>query len=339
MTPKKSSPVPPLKVRDSEPSPIELEVYLKAYLSNKSRTPPRSTKSRIMPYIAALRVEAAAIKDYKTASRLSQAEQDLRAYFQTEMHHDRAVRAVQTPATPSAGLSLRLESATRRFEHEIAEFTRQRRDLIQQLRLAHEFERTEFHRHWSDPESLKAYTKASPQLLQLREIERRKVLILDYDGAEEVRQVADRLEAHETAVAHEKVRQGVATALGHMEKRHRMELDAAERLTAKKLCHLRNERDAVVIPLERQLKKAEKREEMEPGVIRALSSRGRRCRSPRYEGDDVDLATPRTYTKIMRMRTATGVGRLPVEADPESSRRSASRRSHSAQRDRFRFQT
>jgi hypothetical protein len=44
----------------------------------------------------------------RTAFRLSQAEQELRAYFQAEMHlQDRAIRAVQAPPTPAAELTQR----------------------------------------------------------------------------------------------------------------------------------------------------------------------------------------------------------------------------------------
>jgi hypothetical protein len=327
--------VPPIRIAEVPSFAAELNSHLTAYLTNKSRKPPRESKSRLLPYIAALRVEAAERKEYKTASRLAQAERELRAYFQSEMHHDRAVRAVQTPATPSSGLALRLQSATRRFDNEIADFTRSRKQFMQELRLAQEFELKEFHDRWADPECLKAYTKASPSLLQLREIERRKVLLMDYDGADEVRKVADRVEAEETALAQEKIRKGREIQLAQMEKRHKMEFDAAERLTEKKLCHLRTEKDSMVLPLQKQIAKAAKREELEPVVIRAFSSRGRRNRSPRYEGDDVDLASPRTYTKVMRMRTSTGVKRLKVDgADPDSPRRTASRRSQSVKRNR-----
>jgi hypothetical protein len=41
-------------------------------------------KCRIMPCIAALRVEGVGVRDYETAFRLSQAEQELCTYFQTE---------------------------------------------------------------------------------------------------------------------------------------------------------------------------------------------------------------------------------------------------------------
>jgi hypothetical protein len=144
--------------------------------------------------------------------------------------------------------------------------------------------------------------------------------------------VADRVEAQETAAAHGRIQQAMGLQLANMQKRYRMEIDAAERLTAKRLCHLRTERSAVVVPLQRQLTKAEKREEMEPDVISALSGRGRQNRAPRYEGDDVDLASPRTYGKVLRMKMSTGARGLRVDAPDADARRSASRRSQSAQR-------
>jgi hypothetical protein len=198
---------------------------------------------------------------------------------------------------------------------------------MQQLRAAHGFELAEFRARWAAPEALTAYAKASPQLLQLREIERRRALLLDYDGAEEARRAADAAEAAETAAAHARIRDAMAAQLAQLQRRQRTEAEAAERLTERRLCHLRGERDAVLAPLERQLAKAERREALAPRAIAALSGRGRRCRSPRDDGDDVDLATPRTYAAIMRMRAATGARPLPVAAGGGGS----ARRSRSAQ--------
>jgi hypothetical protein len=129
-TPRPVSPIPIATTGD-------LDSCLNAYLSSKSRKPPPSVKSRLLPHIAARRIAAAEAKDYKTALRLSQAEQELRSYFQSMMHHDRAVRAVQTPATPSTGLTERLQSAAHRFDRDIADFVRTREEFMQQLRLAH----------------------------------------------------------------------------------------------------------------------------------------------------------------------------------------------------------
>jgi hypothetical protein len=325
----------PIRIESLPATSIELDGYLNAYLSKKCCLPPRSVKSQLMPHIAALRVEAAEHRDYKTAARLSQAEQELRSYFQSEMHHDRAVRVVQTPATTASGLSERLQAAIDKFDQDIAEYTQSRNEFMEELRLAHEFEMKEFHERWADPECLKAYTKASPHLLQLREIERRKVLLMDYDGAEETRKAADRVESEETAIANAKIQQGMAMQLAQIKKRHQMEIDAAERLTEKKLCHLRTQKSSIVVPLQKQLAKAERREEMEPVVIRALSNRGRQVRAPRYEGDDVDLASSRTYSKVLRMRMSSAARRLQVDGGDGESRAPTSRRSPSAQRNRI----
>jgi hypothetical protein len=219
----------------------------------------------------------------------------------------------------------------RRFDREIAEFTQSRKHFMRKLRNTHEREIIEFNEHWTNPASLKAYTKASPQLLQLREIERRKVLLMDYDGADTTRQVADRTEEAETAAARERLQRGMALQLAQMQRRHQMEIDAAERFAEKKLCHLRNERNAVVIPLQKQLMKAEKREERVPDVIRAISSRGPRCRSPRYEGDDIDLAPPKAYGKLLKMRLGTGARSLRIDSPTAGSpKRAQSARRNSA---------
>jgi hypothetical protein len=311
--------IPPVQI-STEPTFVteDPRTYIDAYLENPSKKPPPSLKSQILPILAHRRIEAASIKDYSTASRLSRAEQDLRAYFQSVQNFGRAVRSVRTIATPSKDLSSRLQDAQQRHEQQIEQWTREREKAVADLRLAHEYELKELREKWEDPEALKAFNKPSTQLLQLREIERRKVVLMDYDSAEETKRQADTLEREETARARDRIGVAMQRNLEQVRRRQQMEIEAAERLTGKKLRHLEKERDSEIGALERQVKKAENREKNEPGAISAKCNRGQRDRSPRYEGDDVALASPRTFRQMYQLRAGNGVQKLqlsPVTAD------------------------
>jgi hypothetical protein len=327
-------PVPTITITP-EPTFVTADppAYIDDYLANPKRKPPLSAKSRILPILAHRRIEAAAAKEYITAARLARAEKDLRDYFHSLENRDRAVRSVETAATPSSGLISRLQTTWRRFEHKIEHVRRERENAMAELRLSHEHELKEFQEKWASPGALKPFSKPSPNLLQLREIERRKVLLMDYEGAEQTRRQADLLEMEETARARDRIIRGRQSNVEQIRRRQQMEIEAADRLTRKKLCHLENERDAAVVPLRRQLERAKQRERNEPDVIRVKHDRGQRERSPRDEGDDVDLPSPRTFRRISHMRAAVVSHRLSVGGGTGDERSETKRRrAHSVQR-------
>jgi hypothetical protein len=193
------------------------------------------------------------------------------------------------------------------------------------LKVKHECELAELKEKWENPATLALYSKPSPRLLQLRDIERKKVLLVDYFGAEETKRIADALERDETIQAQQRIAKIQEKQFEQLAKRQKMELDAAGRFTHKQLCHLRLERAAILNPLEKQIKKAEVREKHEDKAIDAKTKRGRRDRAPVYEGDDLDLASPRTFRTIYRMRTSTGANLLNVQQEANTSRRSTAR--------------
>jgi hypothetical protein len=311
----------------------DTQEYIDAYLKNPSKKPPVWLKSQILPVLAHQRIEAASARDYPTASRLSRAEQELRTYFQSAQNRARAVRSVHTTATPSNDLSSRLQETQQRYDTQIEQCRREREEAVADLRLAHEYELKELHEKWEGPEALKAFNKPSPQLLQLREIERRKVVLMDYDGAEETKRHVDMLEHEETERARERMGLAMQRNIEQVRGRQQMEIEAADRLTGKKLRHLEKERDLEIDTLERQVKKAKNRERNEPGTIRAKCKRAQRERSPRYEGDDVALASPRTFRQMYQLRAVNGVQKLQVGAmTVDDSPGTKSRRPVSVQR-------
>jgi hypothetical protein len=282
------------------------------YLANPNKKPPPSIKSHIFPVLAHRRMEAEANKDYATAARLARAEKDLWDYFHSLASRERAVRSVETAATSSSDLVSRLQTLRQQFEQAIEQLRRERENLMAELRLSHEYELKEFQQMWEHSEALKSFAKPSPALLQLREIERRKVELMDYEGAEQMKKCADLLEREETNQAHDRIVRGRKSKFNQIRRRQQMEIEAADRMTHKKLFRLQNERDAVLGPIERQLQKAKEREKNEPEVIRTRHERGQGDRSPKDEGDDVDLPSLRTVRRIYRMKVAAGPQRLDV---------------------------
>jgi hypothetical protein len=161
--------------------------YIDDYLANPTKKPPLSAKSRIFLVLAHRRIEAASAKDYTTAARLARAEKDLRAYFHSLSNHDLALKSVTATTASSSVLISRLQTSRQRFDRKLEQLRLDRENSMAELLLSHELELKEFHERWEQCETLKPFSKPSPGLLQLREIERRKVLLMDYEGAEQTK--------------------------------------------------------------------------------------------------------------------------------------------------------
>lgn len=288
----------------------DVNAALDAYLANPRNKPPLSMKSRLLQCIAHRRIDAADSKNYLLAAKLSTAEQQLRKYYSSN-----GSQTVRTSASdhgsPARILRTKLQNAMLDFDSRIEDYKQQRSEFMKDLRRQHEFELGEFAARWKDPQSFAYYAKSSAQLLQLRDIERKKVILQDYEGAEETRRFADTLEKQETKNAQERAIVCMKGQLEQLEKRHQMEIEAAERLTKKRIDHLTKEKNTVVGPLELALRRAEEREG-KPDLRRKCTTA---LRDLNYdvETEEANLATPRTFRKIYDMRAPRGVNHLELQ--------------------------
>lgn len=286
----------------------DINAALDSYLSNSRNKPPLGMKSRIFQCIARRRIDAAESKNYLLAAKLATAEQELRKYYSNGSPTSRTGSEFGSSARV---LRTKLQNARQDFDARIEDYKQQRSQFMSDLKRQHDFELSEFAARWKDPQSFAYYAKSSSHLLQLRDIERKKVILQDYEGAEETRRVADSLEKRETKDAQEKAILCMKSQLEQLEKKHQMEVEAAERMTKKKIDHLTKEKNAVVVPLELALKRAEERESKPD--LRRRSTTSMKNLSYDVETDETNLATPRTFRKMYDMRAPTGVRHLELQ--------------------------
>ena len=163
---------------------------------------------------------------------------------------------------------------------------------------------------------------------------------MDYEGAAATKAIADKLEKQETKQSQEKAVHTMKLQLRQLEAKHQQEIEAAEQLTKRGLYHLQKERNSVVEPLEKALKKAEKSERIDKkssppdrrrrrsvsrvnstayfngnSTMASNNTNSARVQQPANDDDfdDIDLATPRTFRKMYDMRATSGVRRLDLD--------------------------
>jgi hypothetical protein len=250
---------------------MEAEYVLDSYLENPRHLVPVTLKSAILPLLSRRRAAASASKDFPGAARLSRVENDLRRYF--HRYRDRDLSPPTLPADgPSSSIALRLTEAKASADADLAAYMRGRDEAISELRRKHEIETERFKQHWTTENAFLNFSKASPFLLQLRDVERRRLLLTEYEAAEEARRFADDVQFVETCAAREKAAAQWRAELSKLRDRHRAEIEAAEAFTQTGLSHLAKRREAAVVPLENALRKAEIRERHE---LNRMQSRNR----------------------------------------------------------------
>ena len=302
--------VPPIHFGSAKPvSHGDANAALDAFLADRKNKPPLVLKSKILQCVARRRVDAAATKNYPLAARMAAAEKDLRHYFATAPD-PQAIRAAAELPTSSNNLRTRLERAVREFDTREENYKAERQQFMDELAQHHDNELQEFAERWRNPQTFSSYAKSSSHLLQLRDIERKRVLLQDYEGAEETRKFADEVERDEKREAQARAVACMKGQLEQLQKRQNMEWEAAERMTEKHLYHMSKERRMVVMPLQRALKRAEDREAK---LAKAPDLRRSRTSLRDNEAPDIDLATPRTFRKMYDLRASKNVGHLELD--------------------------
>lgn len=313
----------------------DAEACLDAYIQNHKNKPPLSLKSRIMQVIVRRKIDAAACKNYAEASKLSKIEDKLKIYFEEAKESDRIRKRSYYGISSSDQLRTRLSKINNEYDRKIEIYKRSREQFMDQLYNDQQRELAEFGKKWNNPNSFLDLAKPSSHLLQLREIERKKALLMDYEGANQTKAIADKLEKQETAQSQQKAVQAMKTQLKQLEAKHQQEIEGAEQLTKRGLDHLLKERASIVEPLEKALRKSQNMEKRQPekrrpnsrmnstiiddSVSFAPTTQTKSARAPSPvayvddEVEDVDLATPRTFRKIYDMRATSGVKRLDLD--------------------------
>lgn len=85
-----------------------------------------------------------------------------------------------------------------RWNGQIAEFKERANQKIIELEEIQQRERDQFEEEWSKPEALVPYSKPSPQLLQMRTIQKTLALTKDYSGAKQLKQKCEEMKKDES---------------------------------------------------------------------------------------------------------------------------------------------
>ena len=330
--------IPPLPLNQTNDNrDLPTESYIKA-----NRNPPPHLRKQVFQELERRKITAASHRDYDEAARIVKAQQKLK-------NRSTSKNAKTPPShygtSPSEELKKKIFSITLDFDQKIAELKQSRDQATLEIQAKQEEELQKFSETWASPKNLSEFSKPSPQLLQLRDIERRKVLLNDFEGASQTKKIADKLEKKEKEAAQSRAISSMKADYKNMLERHQREKEANQLLTNTQLHHLESLKEDVLRPLQIALKRAQSIEEQTPPEYQAQVKSSRKTRSsmgdaPKYsqrsstrnyidpDDDDIEIATPRTQKRAQDMRAEHRIKALDLDGI-DVSQYFTSRRSNS----------
>jgi hypothetical protein len=294
----------------------ETLVALDAFLNDDKtdRISPLIMRRKVLQIVTARRRDAALRKDYEEAAKLIQKERLLQAALHDQLNHHQALKATTTLASSSSQLRERILKTSNKFNAKIQAYLAIRENKISKIIEIHGQEIREFIDRWRDSRTQSQFCKASPTLLQYRSIERRQAALADYEGADATRRLGDALESKEVVDARVRLTEMIRVQFNLLQQKQASELEVFRSFTKQRLRHMQKERDDVIVPMEKAIRKAEEREGRTCDVIRAKSARGRKEREP----DFTESVRPSSVLDMYKGIIGEGASKLKVgEIDVE----------------------
>jgi hypothetical protein len=198
----------------------------------------------------------------------------------------------------------------------------------------HEAERERFLKYWERPTILLKFSKPSPALLDMREVQRRMTIVMDFAGAEYMKQQADALEMREAQEANDRAARTMKTAASHLRRRQERESQIVEALIEQRFADVEAEKMKMKTPVERTLKHVS---DPNAPLSADASVQTARYRSALVSRSGTRDPIPRTFRKEAVKRKDPQVQQLPVKplhgdglfenSEPASARRRYARSS------------
>lgn len=300
--------VPPLNL--PPPEERSVDYWIDKFIS-KGEVPPIHMKKKVYQEIMRKKADAMESRDYLEAGKYAKAESDLYTYFKTEKLKNYPLKGPNGYYSSPEELKARLKRINAEYDRKKNSYLEIRKNQIYDVKEKQEQEEQNFSEYWKNPKNLSEFSKPSGRLLQLRNIEFKKALLNDFEGAASMKKYADEVEKQETKLAQQRAERAMRNAYRMMSKRHETEVDAIERNTQSRIQTLENQRKIVVDPIQKAIDRdadIPKRQREQPKSACATA----RYRQYIVDEEEIELSTPRTFRKMISMRRSQPIKKLGV---------------------------
>jgi hypothetical protein len=295
----------------------ELDEYIDV-IEHRFVLPPPDARPAVIQLIERRRVTALVAGNYDQAGVQEKLRESYRISLQLEDEQLNEDHRVDALFQRWQLLKQQEQEITERWDMKIDSLIAEERQKLDDMNARHQKEQKDFAEHWKDPATLRAFTKASARLLQLREQERAMAISRMYAQAKEMKAFADKVQRDETAAAELRIEERMSATRRAMLKQQDFERATFE-----------THRTSVV-----NTYLFEKNEELRPIVTAIAQIRLKRANS--LSGQTSALATergavgsqtPRTQQRYAAFKAEKKVAKLRVcSVDDQRKSRSGTQR-------------
>ena len=292
---------------DQEPSESDLRHALDELMTRRRR-PPDHLLGPLTAYVKRLLADAILAEDYDTAEQLKEAESRL-----AEERPEDSTRAAEKKQRLRdvdgriTSMKQKIDEIKSRWAATIAALDSEKKMKLEEIKARHESEQDKFEEHWNTPTTVMAFSKPSPQLLQLRRLQKTSALTNDFQRAKELKLRADELEKEETKLAERKATASMQAAYKNLVDKQAKEIEFATMNWRRQLLMMQGERDAELEKANLCLRQLQiKKDECQTTRVRPLSCLSKPKKDPKA------IATPRTRRQITDYKAATTQEKLQL---------------------------
>lgn len=314
------APIERAKVADRTP-PVDLdnEVYRSAASAFMARgtLPEKSDRSAVYMYLNREATAAAVAHNYDGAERYYQA---TRRYLEACHESDRS----EIKDTKKDELQqmiddshAKLEQVRAQWKDRITEAEHNTKERTEDAKRENAQEMEDFKEHWADPESVRPFAKPSSSLIELRDTERKMVLVGMFKRAKEVKAKADALQQRETEEAQANCLNEVTTKRDQLLKSQQEKLDRIQRLGEKKVTDMKRRQQAEENGIEKRIDNLKLQLQMSmtrksvPGLVRPITNV--RARSMTVSEPLVGVKAPQSRNQMYRFSKTSYVKKLTLQ--------------------------
>ena len=281
---------------------------------NDGEIPPPEKQEEVLAFARKRQLDSMIREDFYTARKYKWAEDILQRAIQEERRRCDNSGYIQAIDERIGALEQRIEATQSEYDQKMRDFDASVQTKRQELEAKHAQEEKEFEEEWAKPENLAMYNRASPHLIQLRQIMKIQALSRDYDSAMHTKTIAENVQRQEEEESQKRAVSAMRIAYSQMRERQEKEMEFAQQnwdrhrfeLEAKKAQAIKGDQMAI-----RQLE--QRRSTPGPKKIRVG---GALVMLPEAQTGTASLAvsrattSPRTRKRMIQYRTGNNVTKL-----------------------------
>jgi hypothetical protein len=180
--------------KQGDADPLEREVDA---VVETGQPPPVAEQEELLAYVRRRGIDSILSDDYENARRYKITEDVVQHAMHEERMRKDANSWIDSLDSRISGLRRRIDQINEDWDARSAAFDAEFELRRSEMEQRHCERRREFEEQWRDAHFLCGFSKASPMLLQLRQVQRNQALSRDFDGALATKAIADRRQAAE----------------------------------------------------------------------------------------------------------------------------------------------